>query len=200
MTSVAADLTDRVIPFVPTPVRVERTTPLRYLLAYDHDRRTAVLRIFIRALHSFYRRRARKLGISDGRTGTVTFIQRFGSAANLNIHFHVIALDGVFTEGRDGKLTIHTASSPSDDELPHLVRCTGTRVQRHLLRCGLSNNSDEVEEDPVRDASAVLASCYAGSVQGRQTLGGRQGAKLRPSWRRPPCALARHEAGVARAR
>jgi hypothetical protein len=31
---------------------------------------------------------------SKGHTGAVTLIQRFGSALNLNIHFHMIFLDG----------------------------------------------------------------------------------------------------------
>jgi hypothetical protein len=151
---------------------------LRYLLAYDHDRCTAVLRIFIRALLSFYRRRVCKAGIQHGRTGTVTFIQRFGSAANLNVHFHVVALDGVFTETADGKLLFHPAPVPSDDELQRLVDAVRIRVQRHLLRRGLGKSDDAVDNDPVSTASTVLASCYAGSVQGRQTLGRRQGAKL----------------------
>jgi len=30
-----------------------------------------------------------------GRTGAVTLIQRFGSALNLNVHFHMIFVDGV---------------------------------------------------------------------------------------------------------
>ena len=30
-------------------------------------------------------------------TGAVTLIQRFGSALNLNIHFHMLFLDGVYT-------------------------------------------------------------------------------------------------------
>jgi len=34
-------------------------------------------------------------GIEKGLSGLVVFIQRFGSVANLNIHFHVIALDRV---------------------------------------------------------------------------------------------------------
>ena len=34
-------------------------------------------------------------GIENGLSCLVVSIQRFGSAANLNIHFHVIALDGV---------------------------------------------------------------------------------------------------------
>ncbi len=31
-------------------------------------------------------------------TGAVTLIQRFGSALNLNIHFHMLFLDGVYVE------------------------------------------------------------------------------------------------------
>ena len=32
----------------------------------------------------------------DGATGTVTLIQRFGSALNVNIHFHILFLDDVY--------------------------------------------------------------------------------------------------------
>jgi hypothetical protein len=135
------------------------------------------LRIFIRALMSFYRRRARKRGVSNGRTGSVTFIQRFGSAANLNLHMHVVVLDGVFTEAADGTLRFQDASPPTDEELARLVEATRTRVLRHLRRRGV-HGDDDGDSDPVADASAVLASCYAGSVQGRQTLGRRRGAKL----------------------
>ncbi|MDL2478836.1 transposase, partial [Klebsiella pneumoniae] len=30
------------------------------------------------------------------KTGAVTLIQRFGSALNLNVHFHMLFLDGVY--------------------------------------------------------------------------------------------------------
>jgi hypothetical protein len=83
MTGLAADLTDRVIPFVPVRQFVLSVPHrLRYLLAYDHERCIAILRIFNRALLCFYRMRARKHGAGRGRTGSVTFLQRFGSAAN----------------------------------------------------------------------------------------------------------------------
>jgi hypothetical protein len=35
-------------------------------------------------------------------TGAVTLIQRFGSALNLNVHFHRPFLDGVYRDGPDG--------------------------------------------------------------------------------------------------
>jgi hypothetical protein len=71
-----------------------------------------VLRIYIRALLSFYRRRACKAGVRNGRSGAVTFIQRFGATAHLNVHFHVIALDGVFVADEAGKLAFHAADGP----------------------------------------------------------------------------------------
>ena len=41
-----------------------------------------------------------KAGVSrnTARTGAVTLIQRFGSALNLNLHFHMLFLDGVNVE------------------------------------------------------------------------------------------------------
>ncbi len=41
--------------------------------------------------------RAKKTGHTHqaAKTGAVTLIQRFGSALNLNIHFHMLFLDGV---------------------------------------------------------------------------------------------------------
>jgi hypothetical protein len=49
--------------------------------------------------------------IPDGQTGTVTVIQRFGSALRLNVHFHTLVLDGVFSDTRPGPLTFHPAPS-----------------------------------------------------------------------------------------
>jgi len=63
---------------------------LRYRLAFDHALCRAVLSVFIRALLAFYRRRARRAGVADGHSGTVTVIQRFGGALNLHVHYHAL--------------------------------------------------------------------------------------------------------------
>jgi hypothetical protein len=60
---------------------------LRYRLAWDHALWRAVLGVFARTLPAFYARTARSRGIQDGRTGTVTAIQRFGSSLQLKVHF-----------------------------------------------------------------------------------------------------------------
>jgi hypothetical protein len=48
----------------------------------------------------------KKAGLSrkTAQTGAATLIQRFGSALNLNVHFHMLFLDGVYVERSDGAL------------------------------------------------------------------------------------------------
>src|SRR5712691_10587550 len=90
---------------------------LRYLLAYNHTLCRAVLGVAVRAVLGFYRRRAGRTGVRDGRSGAVTVIQRFGGGLQLNVHFHTLLLDGVFAEGADGTLEFHAAEAPSDEEV-----------------------------------------------------------------------------------
>jgi hypothetical protein len=51
--------------------------------------------------------------ISQAHTGAVTLIQRFGSALNLNLHFHVLFIDGVFSPKSNGDLRFHRVNEPS---------------------------------------------------------------------------------------
>jgi hypothetical protein len=91
MADTAAHLVDHVFPHAPARQWVlSLPFALRYRLAYDSQLLTAVLQVFIRALFGAYRRRARECGIEQAQCGAVTFVQRFGSAANLNLHFHVV--------------------------------------------------------------------------------------------------------------
>ncbi len=73
MNETAAILVDRVLPHVPVRQWVlSLPIQLRYRLAYDKSLCSAVLGIFLRAVSSWYRRRARQMGFVDGKTGTVT--------------------------------------------------------------------------------------------------------------------------------
>ena len=73
----------------------------------------------------------------DSRTGAVTLIQRFGSALNLNIHFHMLFLDGVYVDRLDGSARFHWVSSPTTQELTQLSQTIARRVGRYLERQGL---------------------------------------------------------------
>src|SRR3989442_6335757 len=92
MTDTAAHLMDSVFPHVPSRKWVLAVPfALRYRLAYDAEMVTAVLGVFIRALFGLYRRMVGDYGIDQTQCGAVTFVQRFGSAANLHLHFRCVS-------------------------------------------------------------------------------------------------------------
>jgi hypothetical protein len=96
MAYTAAHLVDRVIPAVPVWQWVlSLAYSLRYRVAFDSDLLAEVLGIFIREVFASLRKRARDNGIPEGRCGSVTFVQRFGSALNCHLHFHAVVFDGV---------------------------------------------------------------------------------------------------------
>jgi hypothetical protein len=180
MTTLAAHLVDEVLPLVPVRQWV-LTMPyrLRYTLAWDHKLCRAVLGVYIRALLGFLRRQARKAGTLDGKGGGVTVIQRFGSALNVNIHFHALLLDGVFTADEDGSLHFHTAAPPTDKEVARVLATIRTRILRLLRRRGLiGDDVDPTGVDPLEGASPTLAGIVGASVQGRTALGSRAGHRV----------------------
>jgi hypothetical protein len=50
----------------------------------------------------------------QAKTGVVTIIQRFGSALNLNIHFHMLLLEGAISENSWGGNTFTRIKAASD--------------------------------------------------------------------------------------
>jgi hypothetical protein len=187
MTALAAHLVDEVLPLVPVRQWV-LTLPyrLRYMLAWDHTLCRAVLGVYIRALLGFQRRQARKSGISGGHGGAVTVIQRFGGALNVNVHFHVLLLDGVFTADEDDTLHFHRAVPPTDTEVATLLATIRTRIVRLLCRRGLIGEAtDPTAIDPLAAASPALAEIIGASVQGRTALGARAGRRVLRLGRNP---------------
>jgi hypothetical protein len=74
----------------------------------------------------------------EARTGAVTLIQRFGSALNLNLHFHMLFLDGVYVVGANGKVAwFRWVKAPTTAELAELMHTIAERVGRFLQRQGL---------------------------------------------------------------
>jgi hypothetical protein len=100
----ASSWVDRVLPHVATRQWV-LTVPWkrRWLLARRPDLARGVHRIALRRIARWY---AAAAGVPRrGKGGAVSAVQRFGSALNLNVHFHCIVLDGVYARGADGRLS-----------------------------------------------------------------------------------------------
>jgi transposase-like zinc-binding protein/putative transposase len=178
MAELAAHLTDHVLGGRPVRQWV-LTLPhrLRYALAWDHELCRAVLGVFIRAVLGFERRRAGRSGIRGGRGGAVTAIQRFGSALNLNVHFHTLAIQGVFVDDGCRGLRFVPNPEPSEAEVEALLLTVARRITRLVKHRGIDldrpNEEDAIDE--FASESPLLAGISGASVFGRAATGGRAG-------------------------
>jgi ribosomal protein S27E len=133
MTDGAALLAEEVLPA--KPIRQWVLSPpfaLRYLLATDSEALTRVLGIVYGAISAHILEKAR-LTRTTGATGAVTLIQRFGSALNLNIHFHLLVLDGAYLVGTEPPV-FRRIEPPRQEELQAFVEQMAERIGRALER------------------------------------------------------------------
>ena len=110
MAELAAHLTDHVLPHLPVRQWVlSLPKRLRPFLHHNPDIAGAVLRIFLRAIRTTLRH-ASPGAPADAQLGAVSFLHRFGSSLNPHLHFHLVVLDGVFSQVDDGEARFHEAS------------------------------------------------------------------------------------------
>jgi hypothetical protein len=81
------------------------------------------------------------MGIKESSGGSVTFAQRFGSALNLNPHFHSLLLDRMFNTKTD---TFHSAPPLKNEDVKEIVEITAHRMIRMFKRKGVLN-ADEYD-------------------------------------------------------
>ena len=116
--------------------------------------------------------------------GSVMFIQRFGSALNVNVHFHVIVLEGVYLDCTDeGRKPRFVKGEPSTDaDIAAVVQTISRRVIRKLHHLGyLEAGCDAVATgyDPLLDDEPALAHTLAASVKQRMAFGEWAGQQVR---------------------
>jgi Putative transposase/Transposase zinc-binding domain len=189
MADSAAHLVDRVLPRVPYrqwvisfPIR------LRLLLARDKALLSAVLRIVIARIFAWQRRVARSMGVAGSQGAAVALIQRFGSAINLNIHFHVVVADGVFVSSDDGQVQLPLATlalacgsrfgrsracgtraefvptlAPSDDDVERILQQVMRRIDRLLSR-----REDDAVDSGDDDDQALAQLCFESATSTRR--------------------------------
>jgi hypothetical protein len=182
MSQTAAHLVDHVIPHVPVRQWVlSLPIPLRLLLAAQPELVTPVLQVVQRVVT---RHLLDGVGLKgeEGQGGAVTLIQRFGSAANLNIHLHCVVLDGVYRCGADGVPMFVEARAPSDDELYALLHTVITRLMKMLTRRGalIEEMGQTWLADPNADGdeARTLRPLQAAAITYRIAFGPRAGQKV----------------------
>ena len=109
--------------------------PLRLVLAAQPELVTPVLGVVQRVLERRLRDATGVVG-AEGQGGAVTPIQRFGSAANLDIHLHCLVLDGVCRCDADGLPDFIDANAPTDDAMQTLLQTVLARLMKMLTRRG----------------------------------------------------------------
>ena len=179
MSESAALLVDEVLPHEPIRQWVlSFPFQLRFLFASRPELMGKALGIVHRAIASHLVKKAGKTQ-KTAQTGSVTLIQRFGSALNLNVHFHMLFLDGVYAKNKYGKATFQRTNAPTQEELARLVHTISHRVARYLERQGILERDEEnsylqldgIDEDPMQQ----LIGC---SVSYRIAVGQQQGRKV----------------------
>jgi len=146
----------------------------RFLLARHPAMIRGVLGIAKREIFGWYRDDLARRGLAGGQTGSVTVVQRFGSALRLNVHFHMLVLDGCYVEGTDGAVQFHRAHQPSTADVEELVARISAGVERWLALQGYGDD-EEVDSDPDDGQELVQAA----SLAGRTGLGRRAGRRTR---------------------
>ncbi len=169
---------------------------MRVLCAYDPAICAGVRRILVRAVSGFYEARARRRGLPRPRAGAVAFVQRFDSGLRVNLHFHVLCLDGVdASEAGSGRADFCEHGEVTDRDVAKLVAAIRARVRRYLRRLG--KWADAGDEDGTSGDADLLLELGAAAVQGRTALGERagerdvrvgRGSRSEPFVKRPVCA------------
>lgn len=175
---------DEVLPIV--PIRqyvVSFPFAVRFVLATRPKVMTAVLRIVNSVLHRFLVAKSGIVNHSEDdawESGQVTFIQRWGSALNLNCHFHILMPEGLWKKDMaKNTATFHElAAAPNNDDIAALVAVIAKKVNRYLTRQGLLRGSGDMahSEDDEPTLEAMLAGA---SVKSMISMGERAGQKVR---------------------
>ena len=129
------------------------------------------------AVSGFYERAARRAGLPRPRAGAVAFVQRFDSGLRVNLHFHVLWLDGVYAwePGRAPVFAEH--GELTDVDVAKLVRVVRDRVRRCLHRLGSGWTKPT---RPTVVTRATVGGCCQNSRQ-RRCRGARHWANARAS-------------------
>jgi hypothetical protein len=188
MAQTAAHLVEQVLPWVPTRQWVVSVPiPLRYWMAASQNLTAKVHTIIRTTIGQYYVNQAVQRGHARATVhpGSVTFLQRFGSALNLNLHFHCVFLEGVYLdrtdEGRNPRFL--AGEPPSDADIVTVLQKISRRVIRKLRRLGYLETGVDAPVatgyDPLRDTAPELARTLAASVQQRIAFGDRTGQQVR---------------------
>ena len=130
--------------------------------------------IVYRVISTFLIKRAGFTVKSGAQTGSVTLIQRFGSALNLNLHYHMLYLDGVY----DKQGIFYPVKSPTYQDIENIAQKIAERVSRYLEKSGyLIRDLGTEYLDLNTDENEAIQSIIGASITYRLAFGPNAGKK-----------------------
>jgi hypothetical protein len=162
MAGEAAFLVARVLPDVPVRQWVlSLPFELRAACALRPDVLRAVHKRFVDVVSAWLREQAKAHGTANAQPGAVTFVQRFGSTLNANVHFHAVFFDGAFIAGAPGEPARFVRTrAPTETELVALSARIEAKVTRWLKRGGLLRAAgDDASESEEQAATTGIEAC-----------------------------------------
>jgi len=146
----------------------------RVLLARRPELARGVLSIALGLVTRWLREKARA---PDGRTGSVTVQQRFGSALNLNLHYHSLQMDGLFVRDKRTRKLSFRRVKPTTADVEELVVQIRYACEDWLKKQGCDEDVEPDDGLAILQAASVvgdLATRGGRKARRTQTLGGRE--------------------------
>ncbi len=189
MAESATHLIDEVFPKKPMRQWV-LTFPfeLRFLFTREPKIMGEVLGLVNRTLSTFLIKKEGLTRKSGARTGSVTFIQRFGGSLNLNIHFHMMFPEGVYSF-ENARSKFHFTTPPSNRELDKLLAnivhirvsettfCETPALSPALEKRGLIQRDEDQAFLSINPDPTAMDQVQSSSITYRIALGKHKGQK-----------------------
>ena len=177
MAEVAAHLVDNILPRAPYRQFVLSVPiPLRYWMATNKKLTAKIHKIFADETDFLYQSKARERGLKTIGSASINFIQRFGGAINLNIHFHLLQMGGVYIK-RKRKFVFKKMGVPTNRELSDLLSRVHAKVVKRLILLGYLK--EDIDIPTLFEEHPVYGETLAASTQYRIATGLRQGQCVR---------------------
>jgi hypothetical protein len=140
MSATAAHLIEDVLPTVPLRQWV-LTYPYawRARLAHDGELLSALTRLFVDTVQSFY-------AWGNEKTGAITVVQRTSSDLRINPHLHVVFLDGAYRE-QGAELVFRALSHLGTRDVGEVLERAVRRITKHLRKRGVLSGGEDDEQE-----------------------------------------------------
>lgn len=183
MSDVAVHLEESVLPRVPVRHWIcSLPWGVRALLGYDRKLCAEVTSAFATELSRSLQRRAKRAlsldSVRDAHTGLVVAVQRTDSALRLNVHFHVLALDGAYVrDAHSGELVFESLDTPTRAESADVAARTAERIARIFDKHSRSLDPEMTDSEPhaLELDEPGLSACYDAAARGIDVTGTRAG-------------------------